>query len=597
MEQDNLIINDKPFRKGDVAVRSKAIIEAKYNLSAKENDIVDMILTEIHPDDNKLEYELSVKKYKKFYPIKDEGNIYRKLSEAVKSIEPKRIYSKEINKKISYAWFPKIEYVEDKGIIKVELHKDIKKAMVDFKSCIYYNLKYSIPLQTDYSKRYYYFCKQFEKTGYLIQTLSELREKIEIGDKYKDYYDFKRFILEPSKIQINEKTDLIIYYNELRKDKYNSKRVTHIETIIRTKNKDELKNISTNYKTIELENIRLEIIKLFNEYIKKVNKVEAKKIISKELNISTKTVNRYLNFSEKLIDPLLKLLDENKLLVKEATELSKLDKELQKNEFKNILTSIKNREELKEIKKDKIKTIKEKKVVIDVEFKEAKAIEKAETEINEIIHIFLNELNQEIDEVEANNFLECAKEHKKYGQDPVGLIKEVVEYSKEQNIKSNLIKWFKSTLKNYAKPITKPSNRGKLRFDNFKGRDTDYDELEKKLLGWDNENEEEKVIQEEIIENSKPEKEISDRLIELEQFKGCLEIILEKELGTVDYRAWVKFGVNNLELKDNIIVLNYENNVLGKLSAQRIKENYLDKILEIAKQINDKIEDVIIEVN
>lgn len=32
---------------------------------------------------------------------------------------------------------------------------------------------------------------------------------------------------------------------------------------------------------------------------------------------------------------------------------------------------------------------------------------------------------------------------------------------------------------------TKNSNKPKLRFDNFKGRDYDYDDLEKKLLGWD----------------------------------------------------------------------------------------------------------------
>lgn len=34
-------------------------------------------------------------------------------------------------------------------------------------------------------------------------------------------------------------------------------------------------------------------------------------------------------------------------------------------------------------------------------------------------------------------------------------------------------------------------NKNKLRFDNFKGRDYDYDDLEKKLLGWDDEIEEE----------------------------------------------------------------------------------------------------------
>lgn len=44
-----------------------------------------------------------------------------------------------------------------------------------------------------------------------------------------------------------------------------------------------------------------------------------------------------------------------------------------------------------------------------------------------------------------------------------------------------------STKKIYNKTNTNNYNtKPKLRFDNFKGRDYDYDELEKKLLGWDN---------------------------------------------------------------------------------------------------------------
>ncbi|GAA0086780.1 DnaD domain protein [Clostridium sp. MB05] len=43
-----------------------------------------------------------------------------------------------------------------------------------------------------------------------------------------------------------------------------------------------------------------------------------------------------------------------------------------------------------------------------------------------------------------------------------------------------------SSKKNYANSNSNNFNKPKLRFDNFKGRDYDYDSLEKKLLGWDN---------------------------------------------------------------------------------------------------------------
>ena len=44
---------------------------------------------------------------------------------------------------------------------------------------------------------------------------------------------------------------------------------------------------------------------------------------------------------------------------------------------------------------------------------------------------------------------------------------------------------YKNAASKKAYSNTKNSNKPKLRFDNFKGRDYDYDDLEKKLLGWD----------------------------------------------------------------------------------------------------------------
>ena len=53
-----------------------------------------------------------------------------------------------------------------------------------------------------------------------------------------------------------------------------------------------------------------------------------------------------------------------------------------------------------------------------------------------------------------------------------------------QDIEKKEINYKNSSSKNIYNN-TKNSNKPKLRFDNFKGRDYDYDDLEKKLLGWD----------------------------------------------------------------------------------------------------------------
>lgn len=81
----------------------------------------------------------------------------------------------------------------------------------------------------------------------------------------------------------------------------------------------------------------------------------------------------------------------------------------------------------------------------------------------------------------ANTFYNIAKSNELYKENPLKIIKELAEYSNTQNIK-NFNAWFKKMLKDYEKPMQKEKQ---LKFNNFKGRDYDYDALEKKLLGWD----------------------------------------------------------------------------------------------------------------
>jgi len=76
-------------KKGDcIAVRPNSIIEARYDLTSKQNDILDIILTKIKEDDNEFFYEINIDDYKKSYK-KDTSNIYRDLKKAIRAFEKK----------------------------------------------------------------------------------------------------------------------------------------------------------------------------------------------------------------------------------------------------------------------------------------------------------------------------------------------------------------------------------------------------------------------------------------------------------------------------------------------------------------------------
>lgn len=102
--------------------------------------------------------------------------------------------------------------------------------------------------------------------------------------------------------------------------------------------------------------------------------------------------------------------------------------------------------------------------------------------IKEVKNIINSITGSDINDKLANEIYDCAAKHEKYGNKPLELIKEVIEYSKTQSIKGGFIGWFKATVSNYERPVKVVSADT---FNNYEQRQYDFDSLEKKLLGWE----------------------------------------------------------------------------------------------------------------
>lgn len=185
----------------------------------------------------------------------------------------------------------------------------------------------------------------------------------------------------------------------------------------------------------------------------------------------------------------------------------------------------------------------------------------------------------------------------------IELISEVAEYSRTQNI-SDLMRYLKKMVKPgvFKRPL-KNNKKVHLRFNNFKQREYDYDELEKKLLGWDkdepNENIE-KSLHDDIEDTTECNTEDSSKesLEDITENKlddkiDTIKDILQEQLipifGAVKYNTWLKFGVENINLEDNKIIFYGVN----KLTINKIKNEFEDIIKELLEGIDEKIELVV----
>ena len=212
-----------------IAVRPNSLIEARYDLKPKQNDILDMVLSRIDNDNNYL-YELNITDYKNLYKT-DSSNVYRDFKKAVKEFEDKGFYliDTKNNKEIFFTWFASIAYSDNEGKIVVEIGNRLKSLLVEMKKRIFYKIEYPLNFSSIYSKRIYYYLKSFQDTGWRLDNLDVLRKKLQCPESYDKYSFFKIKVLEQAKKEINKSSDINFNYEEIK----TGRRVSQIKFLIK----------------------------------------------------------------------------------------------------------------------------------------------------------------------------------------------------------------------------------------------------------------------------------------------------------------------------------------------------------------------------
>lgn len=259
-----------------ICMRPDSIVEARFNLTKKQNDIMDMVFATIENDD-KLQYEIDVSKYAKLYNMQDKSNVYGDLKKAVKTFEGKGFsitqnISEKKQNRIYFSWFSSIQYLDGEGKIVVELGQTLKKLLLEVKRAVYYKLEYSINFNCIYSKRLYYYLKLYEDTGTRIDSVDTLREKLECPASYKKYSLFKQNVLQPAYEEINGNSDISFEYEEIK----TKNKVTGIKFIIKTNKRKVIDEVSVTIEETKEEKAIKQIMALMSDH--DITFLEAKKI-------------------------------------------------------------------------------------------------------------------------------------------------------------------------------------------------------------------------------------------------------------------------------------------------------------------------------
>ena len=243
---------------GDLEVKkADVIVRARYKLNPLSLKFITSLIAGLKRGDDINEvYQFKVKDFQELTKLKRK-DLYWAVKESLKELLEKPIYipkgkDENDNSFLMLNWVASAEYKEGEGIVEFEISNKLRPYLLEAqKKFLKYRLENILSLRSGYSIRMYEILKdwlemysRYGNKAEKIVSLKEFREILEIPRSYL-FGDIKRQILNKSKKELEEHTDIIFDYEEIK----TGRKVTHLKFIIRPnpKNMQTENRIQENY--------------------------------------------------------------------------------------------------------------------------------------------------------------------------------------------------------------------------------------------------------------------------------------------------------------------------------------------------------------
>lgn len=228
--------------KKNLVVQSNRLIEAHYKqeYTVQEQRTILWLISEIHKEDNRLaeNYEhkvirISAMKYAEIMDI-PVRNVYRDAQKIGDGLRSKSFTIDTGDGWVNFGWISSMEYKKGIGVIEALIAPAILPYIIDLKGkYTSFTLENILYLKSSYAIKLYQILVQYKQFGTRTIKINSFVTMLGISGlkAYRVYSAVKKRILEVSKREINEKTDLLIDYSEIKE----GRKVVAIKFIIAVK--------------------------------------------------------------------------------------------------------------------------------------------------------------------------------------------------------------------------------------------------------------------------------------------------------------------------------------------------------------------------
>lgn len=202
--------------------KSNDLVEGRYRFDIWETRVFTKMLTMIKPDDEDFkEYRIYLKDVVKDFGLSHK-NSYQMLKDGAKGLTKKEIKIirdtpeglKEFQTHIAVGVD---SFVRDGNYIDISFHPKMKPFLLQLQNqYLMYDIRNVLNIQSSFSVRIYELLKQYERIGKRRFSINELKEMLDITDKYPLYANFKQRVIQKAQQDLQESTDIRFTFEEIK---------------------------------------------------------------------------------------------------------------------------------------------------------------------------------------------------------------------------------------------------------------------------------------------------------------------------------------------------------------------------------------------
>lgn len=205
--------------------KANRLVEGKYRFDIWEMRVFTKMLMKIHRDDEDFKvYRIYLHEVIQDFELQEDGHSYKYLKQGAERLGRREIRVLMDTPDGKMELFTHIatgvkSFVEEKSAkyLDISFHPDMKPFLLQLQSqFLMYDVRNILKLQSSFSIRIYELLKQYETIGKRQIKIQELKEMLDVVDKYPLYGNFKQRVIVKAQEDLEEFTDIKFTFDEVK---------------------------------------------------------------------------------------------------------------------------------------------------------------------------------------------------------------------------------------------------------------------------------------------------------------------------------------------------------------------------------------------